>query len=570
MSWVQIIVSRLRSDLGGIVTFAEDPDGLLEGAEVREALRQAGMSLATWDGTAAGLQMFRDLTPAEKPVVPAADGTGWQLVEAMLTNARWERLSLGSLFSKFSVEVVRALPVALWDALLRLHEAQVKALGQHDTALLVARALYGADSSYLRYGSGWPVLLYRLAESAQALPAPLAEALAQDHPYWLDEQEAEEVLTSPPAAQAALQELAVTHPESLVAAGISLQPGQQDGVALPAPVSPKHRRARLPGELPLATSAADVLRWARDYAVAGDRVTEQDRLSLNRQFVAWLEKNYGTVLTTLNHKVVCPHRLLDWVKDVAVDDPWLLLVCDGLSLSAWQMVCESWQHMGVIGDVQEQSAFAVLPTLTMLSRRAIFEGRLPSRFRAGDHTPRLERRLWQERYTGAGDLFSAAERLGFADALALRKPYLCVVEVQWDELAHRANLQYQSVEQLATMWAEQTPVLDSVRQALAAGYRVILTADHGHVECTGRGRLSEGELAEERTKRVRRFPDAGLRDRYCAEDTVAWCPPGLAPDWHPLFAADFGAFEWVGARSFSHGGLSIEEVVVPLVEVVKP
>jgi hypothetical protein len=571
MSWVRLIVNQLRSDLGGIVTFVEDPDGLLEGAEVREALRRADVSLATWDETSGGLAEFSNMPPTEKAVVPVPDGAGRHLVESSLTNARWERLSLGSLFSKFAVEVVRALPVSQWDALLLLHEAQTRPLGERDTALLVSRALYGADSLYLRYGPGWPALLHHIADSGQALPLPLAEALAQDAPTWLEGPEAQEALTSPAAARTTLEQLAATRPELVAAAGISMESEPAEPSAPSGPSAPR-RRLRLPGELPITTAAADVLRWAEEYTetIARDRLSEQDRLSHNQAFLAWLQTNYGTLLTTLNRKVVCPHRVLDWVEDMAGDVPWLLLVCDGLSMAAWRAVAESWQQTGCVGEIKEQTAFALLPTLTILSRRAIFEGRPPSQFRQGEHTPRLERRLWQDRYAGAGDLFGTTESLGLQDALSLRKARLCLVDVEWDHLAHKAAPQYQSVDQLARMWATQTPLCACIQQATGAGYRVFLTADHGQVGCTGRGRLAEGELAEERTKRVRRFADAGLRDRYSEDDTMSWSPPGLPPCFHPLFATGFGAFERVGARSFSHGGLSIEEVVVPLVEVVGP
>ena len=104
---------------------------------------------------------------------------------------------------------------------------------------------------------------------------------------------------------------------------------------------------------------------------------------------------------------------------------------------------------------------------------------------------------------------------------------------------------------------------------LDAGFAVYLTSDHGNVEAAGIGRPAEGVLAAVRGERSRIFPTESLRDslhgRFPA--AIAWPPLGLPPDFYPLLAPARGAFVGAGETVVSHGGISLEELIVPLVQI---
>jgi hypothetical protein len=50
-------------------------------------------------------------------------------------------------------------------------------------------------------------------------------------------------------------------------------------------------------------------------------------------------------------------------------------------------------------------------------------------------------------------------------------------------------------------------------------------------------------------------------------EAVEWPRIGLPDDYFPLLAPPRSAFIPVGEYSVSHGGMSLEEVVVPFVEI---
>ena len=104
---------------------------------------------------------------------------------------------------------------------------------------------------------------------------------------------------------------------------------------------------------------------------------------------------------------------------------------------------------------------------------------------------------------------------------------------------------------------------------LDSGFAVFLTSDHGNVEAEGLGRPSEGALADIRGERARIYSDPALRLRVKARfpGAMEWPAIGLPEDCLALLAPSRSAFVREGERIVGHGGLSLEEVVVPVVEI---
>jgi hypothetical protein len=104
---------------------------------------------------------------------------------------------------------------------------------------------------------------------------------------------------------------------------------------------------------------------------------------------------------------------------------------------------------------------------------------------------------------------------------------------------------------------------------MGQGYRVYLSSDHGNVEAVGIGSPSEGAVADLRGARVRVYPDEVLRNSIHSlfPQTMKWPAWGLPEDYLPLVPQGRAAFIKAGKRSVCHGGITIEEVLVPLVEI---
>jgi len=111
-----------------------------------------------------------------------------------------------------------------------------------------------------------------------------------------------------------------------------------------------------------------------------------------------------------------------------------------------------------------------------------------------------------------------------------------------------------------------------IAEALRRGFVVALSSDHGHTEARGIGSPSEGVLVETRSKRARLYEDPAAAARAHADcpGTVLWEADGLLPEGvSALLPRDDGphraAFAQRDRVFISHGGISPDEVIVPLV-----
>ncbi len=117
-------------------------------------------------------------------------------------------------------------------------------------------------------------------------------------------------------------------------------------------------------------------------------------------------------------------------------------------------------------------------------------------------------------------------------------------------------------------WCKGGFLASLIGYLLDSGFQVWLTSDHGNIECRGKGRPYEGVIAETRGERVRVYPTPELRALVAGKFTFAieWQPVGLPSDYFPLLAGGNNAFMNPNETLVGHGGIAIEEVIVPLVK----
>jgi hypothetical protein len=104
---------------------------------------------------------------------------------------------------------------------------------------------------------------------------------------------------------------------------------------------------------------------------------------------------------------------------------------------------------------------------------------------------------------------------------------------------------------------------------LGEGFSIYVTADHGNVDAVGVGKPNQGVIAETRGERVRVYRSESLRADSAAAypDTVSLEIAGLPANFMPLFAGGRSAFVPMGDQVVVHGGVSVEELIVPFVKV---
>ena len=138
-----------------------------------------------------------------------------------------------------------------------------------------------------------------------------------------------------------------------------------------------------------------------------------------------------------------------------------------------------------------------------------------------------------------------------------------------DKIMHGMQLGTAGMHNQARQWTTQGFLAQLLDLFLEKEFVVFLTSDHGNIEAQGCGRPTEGAVADLRGERVRVYPDQALRTRVQERfpNAIAWPPLGLPEDYLPLLAPGRLAFILQGERIVGHGGISLEELVVPFVRI---
>ena len=256
-----------------------------------------------------------------------------------------------------------------------------------------------------------------------------------------------------------------------------------------------------------------------------------------------------------------------------------LLVFDGLAMDQWFQIREHLASRAPGLTVDENACFAWLPTLTSVSRQALFSGLKPREFSDSIETtnrePSLWARFWQENSLRKPEIFyrKSLKRADQLDELAgvLSQPTIQVAGIvvdMIDEIVHGATLGKRGITRQIAEWCD-TGFVERLFFLLAEhGYQIYLTADHGNVEAEGIGRLSQGVVSELRGERVRTYRSDALAASVPEDiDAFRFDLAGLPPDFLPLYAGTRGAFVPKGDQIVAHGGISVEELIVPFVKV---
>ena len=256
-----------------------------------------------------------------------------------------------------------------------------------------------------------------------------------------------------------------------------------------------------------------------------------------------------------------------------------LLVFDGLAFDQWVQIREHLSANAKRFAFDEGAAFAWLPTVTSVSRQALFSGLKPREFEDSiDRTDKEEslwKMFWQNEGVNSNEVMyrRALRQIDQLDALEadLNDRHPKVVGLVIDEVDER--LHKERSKQDVAMWIGNwltTGFVDRLfSMLLDKGYHIYLTADHGNVEATGVGRPNQGVIAETRGERVRVYRSEALRvDSATAyPGTLSLDIAGLPANFMPLFAGGRTAFVPEGDQVVVHGGVSVEELIVPFVKV---
>lgn len=306
------------------------------------------------------------------------------------------------------------------------------------------------------------------------------------------------------------------------------------------------------------------------------------QLRIDAALLTWLTKRYAGLVNLPPVPPVMLHhvpRFLSRRINNGKQHKAALVVVDGLSLHQWIVIRKELARQRANYRFRENEVFAWIPTITTVSRQAAFAGKPPLYFPNSIHTTEKEPTLWKQFWMDQG---LTQQEIAYAKGLGdgpldsveemVARPKTRVVGLvvdKVDKIMHGMQLGAAGMHNQVRQWAAQPFMANLVDLLLARGFRVCLISDHGNIEAAGCGRPSEGAVADVRGERARIYNDSSLRGQVKERfpDALEWPPAGLPEDYLPLLAPGRSAFVAKNKRVVGHGGASLEELIVPLVQI---
>ena len=333
-------------------------------------------------------------------------------------------------------------------------------------------------------------------------------------------------------------------------------------------------------------------------------ILESQKVEANAQFGKFIERNYEDWYLPKADKPILSHNLL---RELVVpeitkkDKPILFVVIDNLRYDQWKTIENIVNNHYKLE--KEVPYYAILPTATQYARNAIFSGLTPlemekqfPQYWKNDiedggknlheaefltaHLKRLGLNIKQEyfkitnlangkklaeNFKGLKDNDLVTVVYNFVDMLSHAKTEMDVVkELASDDKAYRS---------LTASWFKNSPLLEIIQQAQKLGFKLILTTDHGTINVKNPSKVIGDKNTSlnlrYKTGRSLSYED---RDVYAVKDPKSIGLPSINMSSSYIFAKNDYFLAYVNnynhyvsyyKNSYQHGGISLEEMIIP-------
>lgn len=285
---------------------------------------------------------------------------------------------------------------------------------------------------------------------------------------------------------------------------------------------------------------------------------------VNLLFQDKLEKDFnGSKNSSFIKRPLIVSKILNYLNHNFKDDQVALVVVDGLSY--WQYELLSKKLPGVI---KEEVIYSWIPSITQLSRQAIFKGETPSQdYKQG---PVNEEKLWKKYWSNKGlnnfEIRYNHENINLDNLNQVKR--FALVYKDLDDYMHSSK-DYKDLLKLTENWIERSQIISVVQNLLKNNFKVFITTDHGNIQAKGwRGLLGNEKLGTNksgsRSERHLEYSEKWLSDDFMKNN----------PELKDSVVMEDQAIYFKDDKSFSrkeslvtHGGAHLLEVLIPFIEI---
>lgn len=289
-----------------------------------------------------------------------------------------------------------------------------------------------------------------------------------------------------------------------------------------------------------------------------------DTSQINEMFQDYIMGHFGKLSSEMNRETpVLVSRAMEYMHDHS--NKFIIIVMDGMSQFDWRIISRSFNNI----PYEQSAVMAMIPTTTSISRQCLLSNKYPSQLME----PWKQSKEKQEFTACAKNMGYTEKQIGYERGYDAQFGSFvqcgAVIINDVDNMVHAQCQGRLGMLSDMSILSDQNRLADMTRRFISAGFDVYITADHGNTPCVGLGKLmGTGVETETKSKRMIVLQDFGDKASLLGKYGLIEYPKYyLNKDFHYL-SCDVGeSFDAKGEVVMTHGGISMDEVIVPFIKI---
>ena len=336
-------------------------------------------------------------------------------------------------------------------------------------------------------------------------------------------------------------------------------------------------------------------------------ILESQKVEANNQFGKFIDRNYEDWFQNGEAPVLSHTVFRELVKPELKEQPTLLVVIDNLRYDQWLAFEDTVTPF--FKKKKETTYFSILPTATQYARNAIFSGLTPL-----DMEKKYPNWWKNDTEEGGKNLFEAEflgaqlKRLGLdltweyhkisslkqgkhlsQNYKSQKKNDLTVIVYNFVDMLSHSKTEMEVIKELASndkayrsltqSWFKNSPLLEIIQQAQTMGQKLIITTDHGTINVKQPSKVvGDKDTSLNLRYKTGRSLSYEKKDVYESTNPKEIFLPSINMSSSFIFAKNDLFFAYPNnynhyvsyyRNTYQHGGVSLEEMIIPFV-VLEP